>query len=246
VAVEGAGVVAEHVGHRLDALAGVDEEGDCRSRAPDLALLRATRADGAEAAFQAHGQQLLQAVVARALHAWLATPNWTSSRDFAMAHSNELLHPVTLTLVDGLGDRAPGKKTVRLHRGLLHYAASEGFDAAYELLQDPRLRQAALEKAASGSPNEASLALARSLNSGRSDDDPEAHFTLVVTTLLAGDEGEAAAALADCADRAAPCERRDFVRRLEDLAIEHPGLGAAVPELGGILEAGAPPNPVGN
>jgi hypothetical protein len=122
---------------------------------------------------------------------------------------------------------------VRLHRGLLSYAAVAGFDAAYELLADAQRLRTAL--AATENPGER-LALAR-LHSGQSADDPEAHFQLAVTTLLAGNTDEATAALAACADHAAPYERRNFSRRLDHLSELHADLAQAIASLQQVLQS---------
>ena len=90
-------------------------------------------------------------------------------------------------------------------------------------------------------PADARLALAR-LHSGQSADDPDAHFQLAAATLLAGYPDEAAAALADCADNAAPFERRDFARRLREATAGRPQLAVITAELERILlgNAGEP------
>ena len=121
---------------------------------------------------------------------------------------------------------------LRLHRGLLAYAAIAGFDAAYDLRPDTtRQRQMLTDPA---TPAGTRLAVAR-LHSGQADDDPEAHFQLAAITLLAGNPDEAAAALADCAGNAAPFERRDFTRRLRQATAGHPQLAAITAELEQIL-----------
>jgi hypothetical protein len=96
---------------------------------------------------------------------------------------------------------------LRLHRGLLGYSATAGFDAAYNLRPDTaRQRQLLTDPA---TPADTRMALAR-LHSGQAADDPEAHFQLATATLLAILDqaaplaSEAAAALADCASNAAP------------------------------------------
>ena len=133
---------------------------------------------------------------------------------------------------------------LRLHRGLLAYATTAGFDAAYDLLPDTtRQRQMLTDPA---TPADTRLALAR-LHSGQADDDPEAHFQLATTTLQAilirpparPDRAalarEAAAALADCASNAAPYEQRDFTRRLAQLGTEHTQLAPLTARLQHIL-----------
>jgi len=54
--------------------------------------------------------------------------------------------------------------------------------------------------------------------------------------VLRGDSQEAVAALADCADNAAPFERADFARRLDRLAAEHPEAAPLVAEHRVLLE----------
>jgi tetratricopeptide (TPR) repeat protein len=199
-----------------------------------LTLLRAVRARGADAAYAAHQDQLLADRAIGILNEWFATQTWEQSQAFASAHADELLHPATAVIIGQASGEEPRNYMVRLHRGLLSYAAVAGFDAAYELLADTQRLRTTL--AATEHPSDR-LALAR-LYSGQSADDPEAHFQLAVTTLSAGNPDEAAVALADCADHAAPYERRDFSRRLGHLREQHPYLAQAIASLQHVLESG--------
>jgi hypothetical protein len=56
-------------------------------------------------------------------------------------------------------------------------------------------------------------------------------------TPLAGNPDEAAAALADCADHAAPHEKRDYARGLGQFGAERPSLAAQIYGLQQILSA---------
>src|SRR6202011_761844 len=134
---------------------------------------------------------------------------WEASRAFATARSGELLHPTTGAILDDSGGQDPADPVLRLHRGLLAYAGTAGFAAAYDLLPDTtRQRQMLTDPA---TPAGTRLAVAR-LHSGQADDDPEAHFQLATATLP------------DCAGNAAPYEQRDFTRRLAQLGTQHPQL----------------------
>ena len=192
-----------------------------------LGLLKAARTYGVATAYASHQEQLLTRQLIQTLQQWLATRTWTESRAYATAHSGELLHPTTRAILADLGDQDPANPTVRLHRGLLAYGTTAGFDAAYDLRPDTTRQRHMLTDPAT--PAGTRLALAR-LHSGQADDDPEAHFLLATTTLLAIlDQAaqlarEAAAALADCASNAAPYEQRDFTHRLAQLGTEHPQL----------------------
>jgi hypothetical protein len=170
----------------------------------------------------------------RILNQWLAAPTWEQSQAFAVSHADELLHRATLSIISQVGDQEPRDYEIRLRRGLLSYATMAGFDAAYELLANPQRLRTALAATENASEK---LALAR-LHSGQSADDPEAHFQLAVTTLLAGNPDEAAAALADCADHAAPYERRDFSHRLVGLSEDHPDLAQAIAGLQQVFDSG--------
>jgi hypothetical protein len=123
------------------------------------------------------------------------------------------------------------------HRGLLDHAATAGLDASYQLLADPARQASTLADPAT--PTATRLAIAR-LHSGQAGDDPEAHFQLAVITLLAGNADEAAAALTDCAENAAPYEQRDFTRRLSELLTENPDLTPLPPALHQILGTDLP------
>jgi hypothetical protein len=195
-----------------------------------LGLLMAARTHGTDAAYAAHQEQLLAGHLMQTLEQWLATRTWEASRAFAAMHSGELLHPTTLAILDELGDHDLADATLRLYRGLLGYAITAGFDAAYDVLSDSTRQQQMLIDPAT--PAGARLAVAR-FHSGQAADDPEAHFQLAATTLqailnqtarldqTAPLAREAAAALADCASNAAPYERREFTRRLAQLGTEH-------------------------
>jgi tetratricopeptide (TPR) repeat protein len=200
-----------------------------------LMLLRAARAHGVGSAYAAHQRQRRTTRLAQALEEWIRTPTWAQSQAFAAAHSDDLLDPGTMDILDTISDQDLGDRMFRLHRGLLGYAATVGFDAAYALRADTAQRRAELA-AASDLQTSAStrLALAR-LNSGQSADDPEAHFQLATITLLDGKPDEAAAALTDCASNAAPYERRDFARRLREVTAGHPQLAAITGELEQLL-----------
>jgi hypothetical protein len=209
-----------------------------------LELFRTARTNGVDAAYAAHQEQILTQYLIQTLQQWLATPTWPASQTFATAHADELLHPTTQAFLADAADQDPGGLELRLHRGLLGYAATAGFDAAYDLLPDTdRQRQMVTDPA---TPPDTRLALAR-LHSAQADDDPEAHFQLTIATLTAIldqaaplDQSaplahEAAAALADCASNAAPYEQRDFARRLAQLSTEHPLLAAFTAKLQRIL-----------
>jgi hypothetical protein len=173
----------------------------------------------------------------------MSTRTWTASRAFAADHGDDLLHPATLAMLDHLGNQDPADPDLRLHRGLLGYAATAGFDAAYDLLTDTG-RQHAIS-ADPATPAETRLAVAR-MHSGQAADDPEAHFQLAALTLLTIPDQdapeaaaplarEAAATLADCAANAAPYEQRDYARRLSQLGTEQPALAPHVAELQRVL-----------
>ncbi len=81
---------------------------------------------------------------------------------------------------------------------------------------------------------ERALALAR-LDSGASAGEPEAHFRLATTALTAGLVEEALAAARDTAEHAAPFERLDFRRRLDQLVADCPELQADATAVGLVL-----------
>ena len=204
-----------------------------------LDLLLQARARGIDAAYAARHEERAAEHTVGLLNRWISTPTWAESQAFAEAHADELLQPATAAVLDRIGDDHTGDRGVRLHRGLLAYAAAVGFDAAYELLADRDQLRAELTKDA---PITTRLALAR-LHSGHVADDPNAHFGLAIVTLGTGDLAEAAAAIGDCAAHAAPPERRDFAGQLDQLAAEQPDLASVIPTLQQILSVdpeGAP------
>jgi hypothetical protein len=150
-----------------------------------------------------------------------------------MANFEALTEPATAELLDAAGASQPRSLDVRLHRGLLRFAAAAGFDAAYDLLADPA-RQAALvsDKALA---SDVRLHVAR-IRSGQAAADPEAHFQLAIAALEAAMPDEAAAAVSDCADNAAPYEKRDFARRLTQIAAADSDAASALPRLLAALE----------
>jgi len=212
-----------------------------------LELLKAARLHGADAAYASYQDQLLARGLTQTLGQWLAAPTWVASRAFAAAHGDSLLHPATRAILDDLNNKNPADLGLRLFRGLLGYAATVGFDAAYDLLPDTDHQRAVIADPATSAGIR--LAVAR-MHSAQAADDPEAHFELAAITLLgipdqANTEAaspltrEAAAALSDCTANAAPYERRDFVRRLSQLGAEHPALTPYIIELQDILTGNA-------
>ncbi len=196
-----------------------------------LELLLQARERGIDAAYASRHEQQAAEQTVGLLNRWISTPTWAESEAFAEAHADELLQPATTAALDRIGDDHPGDRGIRLHRGLLAYAAAAGFNAAYELLGDRDRLRAELTQDA---PLTTRLGLAR-LHSGHVADDPNAHFGLATVALLTGDPAEAAAAIADCAAHAGPDERRDFSGQLDQLAEEHPDLTSVVPRLRQIL-----------
>ena len=216
-----------------------------------LELLQTARAHGTDAAYAAHEEQLLASHLAEMLGQWLATRTWTASRAFAAADGDDLLHPTSRAILNALSDQNPSDLVLRLHRGLLGYAATAGFDAAYDLLPDTDRQRAMIADPATLADTR--LAIAR-MHSGHSDDDPEAHFQLAAVTLLAIPEQaapeaaaalarETAAALANCTANAAPYEQRDFARRLSQIGTENSPLTPYIAGLQRILTGNSDPNP---
>jgi hypothetical protein len=193
-----------------------------------LALLQAARANGVVTAYHDHQQRRIAQQLAEILQQWIDTSTWNASQAFAADHTDDLLHPTTEAIVDTLADRALRDQTLRLHRGLLGYAAAKDFDTAYQLRADPHVAQTALAALDPADPSR--LAVARR-HSAASPDNPEAHYQLAVTALFAGRHSEAAAAIADCSDNAAPYERRDYARRLNQIGTEDPDLATTILDL---------------
>lgn len=137
-------------------------------------MLRDARALGPDAAYEARQDETAAQYRADLLIAWLNTPTWQASQNFAAANSDALLDPATQAILDTFASSNLRDPTLRLHRGLLSYAATTSFDTAYELRTDTA-QQASIP----GNPDipaDTRLALAR-LHSGQATDDPEATST---------------------------------------------------------------------
>ncbi len=212
----------------------IDVNPDSSDLLEHLALLQAARSRGPDAAYAADADQRMNDRLTRTLRDWINTRTWDQSQVYAAAHAGDLLDPTTLAILGRFAKQELRDHTIRVHRGLLGLANAGGFDAAYALLADPGQRRALLAGPGDDLPSDARLALAR-LHSGQSDDDPDAHFRLAVISLLAGRLDEAVAALADCADNAAPYERRDFARRLREATAGRSQLAGVTAELERIL-----------
>lgn len=163
-----------------------------------LELLRAARADGIGNAYGdltrqvlERERQVLEREKREILEAWLSQGSWQASRDFAVAHASDLVHPVTVTYFDRSCAEHPEIPSFRLHRGYLHFAAeapdaAAGFRDAYDLGRDAGRLMAALTASDPLLPGRTRLALAR-MYSGNHASEPEAHF-LLATVLLGGEE----------------------------------------------------------
>ncbi|MGI8984505.1 MAG: hypothetical protein ACR2HM_08250 [Acidimicrobiales bacterium] len=201
-----------------------------------LELLQAARSSGIETAYRAHSERSLFQDMSMVVQGWISTSTWDRSYAFAAGHEELLSIPATLVLQD-LASEQPRDPERRLHRGLLALVQLDGIDAAYAVL-DPAATQAAAAAEGAGEPTDRALALVR-IHSGLVPDSTEAHFRLATLAIRLGEAGEAAAALADCADHAAPFERSDFARRLDLLVGTDPELAPLVTELRALL-AGSP------
>jgi hypothetical protein len=199
-----------------------------------LTLMRKARAHGPDDAYAELERWLFGEQATLVFTDWIARTTWPGSKSFAMEHEDMLLHAVTAAIVDNIGNLDPGSYKLRLHRGILSYAAAAGFESAYDFCLDPQRIGDVLAGAAPEMAVAEVLALAR-MYSVLSSDDPEAHYALAAQALLAGNLKEAAAALSDCADHAAPFERKDFSRRIAHLGEQQPELKQAIEELSLIL-----------
>ncbi|HEX2039324.1 MAG TPA: tetratricopeptide repeat protein [Acidimicrobiales bacterium] len=196
-----------------------------------LALLHLARSSSIDSAYDHRetNQQLERA--ADVLSAWLRSPTPELSRAFVSEWQDELLDGPAQAVIERLYAQDPRDHDLRVHCGLLALFASDGIDTAYDLHGDGRSRREALERSDEDSSDVRRLALAR-LDSGLEADDAEAHFRLAVAAARLGDPfREAAVAIDECVDHAAPYERADFSRRLRRLAAEEPELAPALHEL---------------
>ncbi len=178
-----------------------------------LWLLKQARTQGIDIAYAAYIAGLQTSRLTRVLQAWIETPSWDSSRQFAVTRQDELLQHQTAEILDVSGALQPGDRVLRLHRGLLACARSTGIDDAYQLLSDASKHQAIFDSADPVGRADFRLALAR-MRSGQSSDDPEGHFQLALAAMQTGQADEAWTALVNCAANSAPYEQRDFARRL--------------------------------
>jgi hypothetical protein len=156
-----------------------------------LRLLQAVRANGIESVFENLAREVTEAEKARLLRDWLAERSWQAGLDFAVAHAGDLTHHDTVLVFDRTGAEHPEYPWLRLHRGVLHFAAESqdaeaGFRTAYELGTDAGRLRASLTSSDPPLPARTRLALAR-MYSGQHAHDPEAHF-LLATALLDGEK----------------------------------------------------------
>ncbi|MEY9857094.1 hypothetical protein ABH935_002702 [Catenulispora sp. GAS73] len=156
-----------------------------------LKLLQAVRAGGIANAYEDLTRQVLQREKTEILEAWLSGGSWQVCRDFACAHADDLVHPITMAHFDGICTGRPDIHSFRLHRGILHFAAeapdaAAGFRDAYDLGLDAGRLRALLTDSDPPLSGPTRLALAR-MYSGQYASEPEAHFLLA--TVLLGGEG---------------------------------------------------------
>ena len=156
------------------------------------------------------------------------SPDWYASRQFAEMHNGELSSEASERLLAALGAQNPGHLAIRLHRGLLAVARSDGIDAAYTLQAD---RTALLAELSGAAGNRSRLLTLARLDSGSSPGDAEGYFRLAEAALAAGELDEATVAIAQCAEHALQFERRHYARRLDAVAAERADLSLVVTEL---------------
>jgi hypothetical protein len=187
-----------------------------------LQLLASCRERGITAGYAQLEAELERERALELLLAWIQTRTWTESARFAQQAQSELFTEPVSDLLDAFATQALRDSDVRAHRGLHALAMRDGLETAYQLQGDRTARLAGLHD---GDVTRR-LALAR-LMSGLEHDNAEAHFQLACLALEAGIDDEADAAMADAAENAAPFERRDFIRRLDQLtAVDAAVLGA--------------------
>jgi tetratricopeptide (TPR) repeat protein len=211
----------------------IDANPRARELPEHLDLLRTSRADGLDTAYDELGARRSFQRALSIVLAWVETTTWESSKAFAEG-TPQLLSTPARAVLEAIARDDPRQSTLRLHRGLLALAVSDGVEAAYELRANRAARRTAIGAAANSESSDRLLALAR-LRSGIETGDPEAHFLLATVAASCGEGDEAEAAIADCADHAAPYERRDFATRLENLAVETPALASEFRKLAGLL-----------
>lgn len=202
-----------------------------------LRLLRVARADGVAVAYEQLQTEVRTAHLLSVLDAWITTPSWAASRDFAVERAGDLFDDAVSHLLADLCDQHPRDPDLRAHRGLLAIARADGVDAAYALRDDRTARQDAIDAAARAGACDRLLALSR-LDSGLATGDPEAHYGLALAATLAGEGAEATAAMHDCVAHAAPYQRVDFVRRLQAEALDRPTLADQLAGLQQLVTAG--------
>jgi hypothetical protein len=128
--------------HLIDANPALSELRD------HLELLRSACVLGPAGAYDAQQEQDDAEYRTELLSQWLRTRTWRASQDFATANADALLKPATQVILAGYGDNDLRHPELRLHRGLLGYAAIAGLEAAYGVRGDPGLQASILDNPA--------------------------------------------------------------------------------------------------
>lgn len=155
-----------------------------------LELLRAARARGVDAPYEALATAARQHALAERLFAWVGTQSWEEARSFLDEHAALLLTDEAEARMAQLALDNPEQPDVLVHQGLLALCRLDGADKAFALLDDlDRLRRLATSPHLRDKPLRL-VALGRLL-AGLFPEDAAAQVTLAVSALRVDERAEA-------------------------------------------------------
>ncbi|MFE6866779.1 hypothetical protein ACFVFS_09495, partial [Kitasatospora sp. NPDC057692] len=163
------------------------------------------------------------------LSAWIATPTWAESRDFHLAHRDELHAPDVMAMISQM-DSQP---VVSQHLGILRIAEAGSIDLAYAVVVDPAVASAV----ATAAVEEADLDLLAAVAAAGQQVLESAQGPLFAMLLaVAADSADSARRIAArIVENSAPVQREAYAIHLRELARRRPDLAEPAGELAEVL-----------
>ena len=220
----------------------IDENPDHQVLALHQWILAGARAEGVEAAYDALEESLHFRALTETLVAWVTTQSWDEAHAFFEAHQDESLTDEAESVLAALATDNPEQPDLLAHQGLLALCRIDGSEKAYLLLSDiDRLRGLIASPAGQKYPVRA-LPRARLL-AGLFPEDPEAVLALALAAMREGDREGMELAIGRCVAMTGPSLRREFARRLGELADTEPDLAPVLRVLEGVFRKSSEDTP---